>query len=89
MRKGIASVIGILLAITATFAVTKKDTEPVIHVSDPFMDILTDNKKYIGIILKPRDKDIYISECLEDKKVVGTFNTTEEAYNAIIKNCGI
>ncbi len=89
MRKSIGLLLTVLTLFTGSFALVDKDVEPIIHVSDPFMDVITDNKEYIGIILKPKDKDLYISECLKDKKIVGTFKNTEEAYNAIIKNCGI
>jgi len=89
MRKVIGLFLAVLALFAGSFALAGKDAEPVIHVFDPFMDVLTDNKKYIGIILKPKDKDIYISECLKDERIVGTFKNTEEAYNAIIKNCGI
>ena len=89
MKKLLVVFLFVFGAIAGTFAITEKSVDPVFHVSDPFMDILTDNKKYIGIILKLKDKEIYISECLKDERVVGTFKTTEEAYNAIINNCGI
>ncbi len=89
MRKSIGLFLTVLTLFTGSFAFVDKDVEPIIHVSDPFMDVITDNKEYIGIILKLKDKDIYISECLKNKKIVGKFKNTEEAYNAIIKNCEI
>ncbi len=74
-----------------SFGYTKEQvsTKAILHVLDPFMDVLSENKKYIGLILKDREKDLYISECLDSEKIVGVYSSTEEAYKAIINNCGI
>ncbi len=89
MRKYVLAVIFSLFYMTVGYSETNLNKQTVMHVPDPFMDILTENREYIGLILKDKNRKVYISECLKEKKIVGVYSSTEEAYKAIVKNCGI
>ncbi len=61
-------------------------TETVLHVQNPFMDIIGKDG-YIGVILKSEKDNKFISRCTDGKVIEEKYSSPEKAYNAILSKC--
>jgi hypothetical protein len=63
-----------------------KNTQELLHVQNPFMDVLG-KESYIGVILKDKRHDVYLPKCSDGRVIYGEFDSPEKAYNAILSKC--
>ncbi len=96
MRK-LATLLGLAVAVVFTtgiytetkaedFKLNGKNTEEVLHVQNPFMDVLG-KEDYIGVILKDKRQDVYLPKCSDGRVINGEFDSPEKAFNAILSKC--
>ncbi len=68
------------------FKLEEKNTQEVLHVQNPFMDVLG-KENYIGVILKDKKQDVYLPKCSDGRVINGEFDSPEKAFNAILSKC--
>ncbi len=64
----------------------EENTQELLHVQNPFMDVLG-NDSYIGVILKDKRQGVYLPKCSDGRIINGEFDSPEKAFNAILSKC--
>ena len=78
--------VGIFSPTLAEESQAVEPTETVLHVQNPFMDIIGKDG-YIGVILKSEKDNKFISRCSDGKVIEEKYSSPEKAYNAILSKC--
>ncbi len=68
------------------FKLKEENTQELLHVQNPFMDVLG-KEDYIGVILKDKRQDVYLPKCSDGRVIHGEFDSPEKAFNAILSKC--
>ncbi len=68
------------------FNLKEENTQELVHVQNPFMDVLG-KEDYIGVILKDKKQDVYLSKCSDGRVLHDEFDSPEKAFNAILSKC--